>query len=104
MKFKTYVYADISTGYLKPSDHELLKTAPNHLAELDGKNGDFFYTPMQPEGRDSLKDYKVRARKHGMSRRFIRIMVEVSKKSIPYVRFDSDGSEIQGMKPCKHAI
>lgn len=99
MKFKTYPYVDVSTGFLPQSDHDLLvmNSAPHHLATHDGFFGAFFYTlpDMQPE---AVEAFEHEAREFGLSNRFIEIMVEASRQGMQLVRFDCDGDMIEGLE------
>ena len=96
MQFKVYSYADISTAYLEPSDLDLLATAPGHIARLDGGEGDFFVVPAKENAVEPLGDWKARAVEHGLSQRFLNIMLALRDQQIPYVRFDRDGGFVEG--------
>lgn len=97
MKFITYEYADISTGYLSAQDLILIgnKNCPMHIAEEDEERGSFFYVPTA----DVLSERSAEARTYGLSERFIEIIEELSKQGIPYVRFDADGGSVEGLDP-----
>jgi len=97
MEFTTLRYADISNGYLPESDHALLLQgeAPNHLATLDKLYGAFFYLPDE----EGFETFAEEACKFGFSERFIEIMRELSRQEIPFVRFDADGANVDGIEP-----
>jgi hypothetical protein len=99
MKFKTYPYIDISTGFLPQSDHDLLlmNDAPHHLATHDEFCGAFFYTLADIE-LETVEAFSEKARTFGLSNRFIEIMVEASRHEIQLVRFDCDGDMIEGLE------
>lgn len=99
MKFEIRQVADISTTYLYPSDLALIgkEDCPMHVGEVDGHYGSFFYVPM-----DELDEYLEQAEQFGMSARFVRIIRELAKQKIPYVRFDADGGDIDGLEPLEH--
>lgn len=98
MRFKTYPYTDVSTGFLPQSDHDLLlmNNAPHHLATHDEFYGAFFYTLSDTEP-ESVAAFTEEAREFGFSNQFIEIMVEASKQEIQLVRFDCDGDMIEGL-------
>jgi hypothetical protein len=104
VKFETISYADISTSYLERSDLDLIgeSECPGHLAELDGKEGDFFHTPHIADGVEGKADYQKRCKAYGLSDRFVQIMLELDSQEIRYVRFDSDGGEVEGLEYCAH--
>lgn len=83
MEFKKYPYADISTGFLPQSDHDLLllHDAPHHLATHDELFGAFFYTLTDLEP-DTVESFRRQAREFGLSDRFVEIMVEASRQAI----------------------
>ena len=99
MQFKVYSYADISTAYLEPSDLDLLATAPGHIAQLDAGEGDFLVVPAKRNAFEPLGDWKARAVEHGLSQRFLNIMLALRDLQIPYVRFDRDGGSVEGYEP-----
>ena len=92
-QFTLRTFADVSTAHLRESDLDLLKTAPNHLAELDCRRGDFFYVPCD----GAFDDFATLAKEHGMSPEFIAIFEELRRQEIPYVRFDGDGDFAPGL-------
>lgn len=94
VQFTLMNFADVSTAHLRESDLDLLKTAPNHLAELDCRRGDFFYVSGDDE---TFQDFVTRATEHGMSPEFIAIFEELRRQEIPYVRFDGDADEVPGL-------
>lgn len=99
MKFQSYPYIDVSTGFLPESDHDLLMmaNAPHHLATHDGHFGAFFYmlADLEPEAVEAFAN---EARDFGLSERFIEIMVEASRQGMQLVRFDCDGDMIEGLE------
>jgi hypothetical protein len=99
MKFKTYPYIDVSTGFMPQSDHDLLlmNDAPHHLATHDEFRGAFLYTlpDIEPE---TVEAFSEEAREFGLSNQFIEIMVEASKHEIQLVLFDCDGDMIEGLE------
>ncbi len=99
MKFKTYPYIEISTGFLPQSDHDLLlmNDAPHHLATHDEFCGAFFYTLLDTEP-NTVEAFSAKAREFGLSNHFIEIMVEASKQEIQLVRFDCDGDMVEGLE------
>jgi len=99
MKFKTYPYIEISTGFLPQSDHDLLleTNAPQHVATHDEFYGAFFHT-LHDVKPATVEDFRKRARDFGLSDRFVEIMVEASRQEIQMVRFDSDGDMIEGLE------
>jgi hypothetical protein len=108
MKFSVYKIADVGTEYLESDDLNLLETAPCHLAEITFKaggvednTGSIFYVPEDP--RYLAEDIQ-KMQAHGLSERFIAIMQELHQQGIPYVRFDRDGQDIDGIDPCDHEL
>lgn len=101
MKFTTYSYADVSTAYLDPGDLDLLADAPGHLAQLDNEAGDFFWVPSKANATEPLAEWKERVTRHGMSQRFLDLMLELREQGVPYVRFDADGGEVAGYEPAE---
>jgi hypothetical protein len=99
MQFKVFQYADISTAYLDPRDLDLLTTALGHIAQLDGGVGDFFAVPAKENDSEPLDDWKARVIEHGLSQRFLDIMLALREQEIPYVRFDRDGGFLEGCEP-----
>lgn len=103
MEFKQYPYADVSTGFLPESDHDLLllHNSPHHLATHDEFYGAFFYTlsDVEPE---TVENFCQKAREVGLSDRFVEIMVEASRQGIQMVRFDCDGDMIEGLELIEH--
>ncbi len=99
MEFKTYPYIEVSTGFLPQSDHDLLlePNAPHHMATHDEFYGAFFYTLHDVEPC-TVEDFQTKARKFGLSDRFVEIMVEASRQKIQLVRFDSDGDMVEGLE------
>lgn len=96
MTFEKYEMADISTAYLAESDLELLLRfdCPTRFAETDGGFGTFHWVPDD----DSLFEEDMQhAVEFGLSDRFVTIMRHLRSARIPYVRFDADGGEIDGM-------
>ena len=98
MKFITYPYIEVSTGFLPQSDHDLLlmNDAPHHLATHDEFRGAFFYTLLNTEP-GAVEDFSEKAREFGLSNQFIEIMIEASRQDIQLVRFDCDGDMIEGV-------
>ncbi len=99
MKFSTYPFIDVSTGFLLESDHDLLllDNGPNHLATHDEFCGAFFYT--LPDTRpETVEGFAKEARNFGLSDRFVEIMVEASRQGMQLVRFDCDGDMIEGLE------
>lgn len=89
--------ADLSTGFLSRSDHDLLEHgAPHHLAMHDDFYGAFFY-PVPDVEPDTVEAFTQKAREFGLSDRFVEIMVEASRQKIEMVRFDCDGDMIEGL-------
>lgn len=99
MQFTIYKYADVSTAYLDPGDLDLLATAPGHIAQLDGGQGDFFSVPTKENPPEPLEHWKARVSGHGLSQRFLDIMLALREEGIPYMRFDTDGGDLEGYEP-----
>jgi hypothetical protein len=101
VRFVTVPVADVSTIYLEPFDLQLLlrTDAPHHLANTDGCEGSFFYTP---EG--DFETFAAACREFGLSERFIFIMRAAHERNIPYVRFDADGATVEGCEPCDQEV
>ena len=99
MQFQVYSYADISTAYLESSDLDLLATAPGHIAQLDGGVGDFFAVPAKENAPEPLDDWKACVVEHGLSQRFMDIMLALREQGIPYACFDRDGGFLEGYEP-----
>lgn len=99
MKLKTYLYIEVSTGFLPQSDHDLLlmDNAPHHLATHDAFCGGFFYTLPDVE-LETVEAFAKEAHDFGFSDRFIEIMIEASAQGIQLVRFDGDGDMIEGLE------
>lgn len=93
MIFTTMQVADISTGYLEPSDLPLIldTEAPMHCMNEDESHGSMFYVPLDASTFDG---YIQEARDWGFSARFVEIFQELHRQRIPYVRFDADGGDI----------
>lgn len=68
-----------------------------HVGEVDGNFGSFFYVPW-----DDLEERLMDAEQYGLSGRFIRLMRELAAQQIPYVRFDADGGDVDGLEKMKH--
>ncbi len=97
VKFTIHQYADISTGYLEDADLTLIQNPDihGHLAETDDRAGCYWY----PASDDETFVAQVHTwRAAGLSDRFIAIMTELHAQGIPYVRFDADGGEIEGLE------
>lgn len=99
MQFEVFSYADISTAYLEESDLNLVATAPGHIAQLDGGEGDFLTVPAKDNPPEPLDVWKARVAEHGLSQRFVDIMLALREQGIPYVRFDRDGGSLEGYEP-----
>ena len=96
MTFEKYEMADVSTAYLAESDLELLSRfdCPTRFAETDGGFGTFHWIPDD----DGLFEEDMQhAVEFGLSERFVTIMRHLRSARIPYVRFDADGGEIDGI-------
>lgn len=97
MEFTTqHIIADVGTAYLTERDLDLLADAPNHLAVLDNQAGHIYYTPREGMGQGTAEEFVDRAREHGMSERFIQVLLEAGRQGIPYIRFDANAGEIDG--------
>lgn len=98
MKFTLHHYADISTEYLEESDLALILSpqAPNLMAVHTDLFGSFFYPP-DSESPEAVQHFSASARSHGLSEKFIQIILLAGRQGIPYVRFDSSGGEIEGL-------
>ena len=111
MKFATMQYADVATHYLPESDLPKLETAPCHLAEVTGRRlpsdsvkieyGSIFWVPSDKAG---WATFEAEALQFGMSDRFISIMREAHLQKIPYIRFDCDGEEVEGLEPVEEIM
>ena len=101
MRFRLHEYADVSTGYLMPADLPLLlnPAAPHHIANHDEFYGSYFYTVDMADGEEAFAAYAEECRDFGLSERFIKIMLELARQDIRYVRFDADGGDVQGLDP-----
>jgi hypothetical protein len=96
--FETYEVADVSTGYLEESDLPLLLQihCPTRIAETDGGFGTFHR--VSDDDDQLFEEDLQHATSFGLSGRFVSIMRHLRAAKIPYVRFDADGGEIQGME------
>ena len=97
MIFEKYEVADVSTRYLEESDLPLLLQihCPTRIAETDGGFGTFH----RVSDDDQLFEEDLQhASAFGLSGRFVSIMRHLRATKIPYVRFDADGGEIQGVE------
>jgi hypothetical protein len=95
--FEKHEVADVSTGYLEESDLPLLLQihCPTRVAEIDGGFGTFH----RVSDDDQLFEEDLQhATSFGLSGRFVSIMRHLRVAKIPYVRFDADGGEIQGVE------
>ena len=102
VKFETYQVADLSTKYITKEDGLLIgeKDAPGHVGSVDpavpgeGSPGDFFAVQSDDEVfRKQLADFK----RLGFTEHFFHIFVTLHAPCIPYVRFDGDGGEADGL-------
>jgi hypothetical protein len=95
--FEKYEIADVNTGYLEESDLPLLLQihCPTRIAEIDGGFGTFHRVSDDDQLFEEDLQY---AASFGLSGRFVSIMRHLRAAKIPYVRFDADGGEIQGVK------
>ena len=102
VKFETYKVADLSTKYITKEDGQLIgeKDAPGHIGSVDlvvpsdGSPGDFF--AVQSDDlvfKEQMEDLK----KFGFSEHFLHIFEQLHAQGIPYVRFDGDGGEADGL-------
>lgn len=100
MKFDLFQIADISTKYITENDARLIenKDLLGHVASLDPrKEGDspgeilsvFIFSELVEE---QLQEFH----RLGFSDQFIKIIEELRKQEIPYVRFDADGGDVEG--------
>ena len=104
MKFETYKVADISTKYITASDGSILgnQNAPGHVASVDPlcigdePQGDIYAISLDKE---TFQEQVANTKAFGFSEAFINILKELHKQKIPYVRFDSDGGEVEGKLP-----
>lgn len=71
-----------------------------HVGEVDGNYGSFFYVPL--DEKVDLEERLAEAEKYGLSARFIRLIRELAAQQIPYVRFDADGGDVDGLEKMKH--
>ena len=96
MTFEKYEMADVSTAYLAESDLESLLRfdCPTRFAETDGGFGTFHWIPDDDE---LFEEDMQHAMEFGLSERFVTIMRHLRVARVPYVRFDADGGEINGM-------
>lgn len=97
MIFERHEVADVSTGYLEPSDLSLLlrSDCPTRFAETDGGFGTFHWVPDDDQ---LLEEELQHAATFGLSERFVSIIRHLRAAKIPYVRFDADGGEIQDLE------
>jgi hypothetical protein len=99
MRFTTYRIADISTKYITKSDGQKIgnKESPGHIASIDGFDGgspgDIFSVPQNRADMDLRREDLISA---GFSIHFVKIIKELSRGKIEYVRFDRDGADIEG--------
>jgi hypothetical protein len=102
VKFETYQVADLSTKYITQEDGALIGDveAPGHVAALDSwgstadSPGDIFAVPTSQELLDSrIAELKA----FGFSEHFVAIFQHLLDQQIPYIRFDTDGGEADGL-------
>ena len=94
--FETYAVADVNTGYLAESDQRLMLNpeCPTRIAITDDGCGTFH---VVTDDEEIFADEMKRAGEAGLSTRFRVIMERLRAAGIPYVRFDADGGEIDGL-------
>jgi hypothetical protein len=110
LKFETYKYADISTGYITKRDSEILEEcseSDDPLTGLGGYRGPgpvvYNYTEgffvWVPEGcpREELPEYLDGYRKAGLSEQFCRLVTECVEQGCTFLRLDRDGGEVEGL-------
>ena len=97
LTFRKSVIVDISTKYITAQDAQLMTVtgmecndAPGHVASVDYGRGEIFcVADHEPE----------EMREFGFSDAFVNIFTALKEQDIPYVRFDGDGSDIDGDLP-----
>jgi hypothetical protein len=94
--FDSYLVADVNTGYLDETDLPLLERSdcPTRLAVTDDGAGTFHWVS---EDEQIFREEMERAAQFGLSERFRLIMNRLRTANFPYVRFDADGGEIEGV-------
>jgi len=94
--FNIHRVADVNTAYLDPADLPLLENpeCPTRFAITDDGAGTFHWVT---EDRKMFEEEMSRIAAFGLSDRFRSIMERLREARIPYVRFDADGGEIDGL-------
>ncbi|MCZ2076613.1 MAG: hypothetical protein LC130_16650 [Bryobacterales bacterium] len=94
--FDAHLVADVNTGYLDETDLALLERpdCPTRFAVTDDSAGTFHWVS---EDEQVFREEMERAEKFGLSERLRVIMSRLRTAKIPYVRFDADGGEIEGL-------
>jgi hypothetical protein len=95
--FDSYIVADVNTGYLDETDLPLLvrPDCPTRFAGTDDGAGTFHWVS---EDDQVFREEMERATQFGLSERFRLIMNRLRTAKIPYVRFDGNGGEIEGIE------
>ena len=105
-KFSKMTMADVSTSYIEQKDWELLcekrneKELPCLIMRHCGGTGFLLYvfTALGAGGlEESLREIEDELSQKGFSERMIYIMQEARRQRIDYVRFDTDGGEIENL-------
>ena len=101
LKFETYRYADISTGYIKKKDSEILTECarphgiPNGPIVYDYEEGYFVWVPQgNPEG---LPEYLNECKRVDLSEQFCLLVKECVEQGCTFLRLDRDGGEVDGL-------
>lgn len=94
--FDSYLVADVNTGYLDETDLPLLERSdcPTRFAVTDDGAGTWHWVS---EDEQIFHEEMERAAQFGLSERFRLIMNRLRTARFPYVRFDADGGEIEGV-------
>lgn len=102
-KFNKMTVADISMAYITEKDVEILEKddTPRFLIMRHCGGTGFLlwvYTMLGANGlEESLAEIEMEFSREGFSERMIYIMQEARRQRIDYVRFDTDGGEIENL-------
>jgi len=110
LKFETYRYADISTGYVTEKDSEILTACGVRGDPVTGMGGyrgpgpivydylEGFFVWVPQGNPEALPEYLKGCKEAGLSDQFCRLVSEVLEQGCTFLNLDRDGGEVDGLE------
>ena len=102
LHFTTMEVADISTIHITPLDgKKILDGCSCRIAATYDGRGVYLWVVTNPNEEYPSEDQREqieRLEQEGFSQQFVEIFRQLQKQNIPYVRFDGDADEVEGLE------